>query len=105
MLALVVGRAAREDPVADDDRLERRRRPQLERIDGLDVVVAVDEHRRSARRVQPVGVDDRVTAGLGRLDVLEPDRRSRVDQPVGGAPAVGRVGRQRPTCSGSAGTR
>ena len=39
--------AAEHRPVADD-RLERRRLPQLERVDGLDVVVAVDEGRRRA---------------------------------------------------------
>ena len=49
-LALVVGRAPGEHPVADDDRLERRRVPELERVDGLDVVVAVDDDRRGVRR-------------------------------------------------------
>ena len=94
-LALVVGRAAGEHPVADDDRLERRRRPQLERVDRLDVVVAVDDDRRGVRGVEPVGVDDRMAAGLGDLDVLQAGRGQRVGQPVGGGTAVVGVGRER----------
>ena len=58
-LALVVGGAAGEDAPVLDARLERRPHPQVERIDRLDVVVAVDEDRRRTLGVQPVGVDDR----------------------------------------------
>ena len=45
-LALVVGRAARVDLAVADRRLERRRLPQVERIDRLHVVVAVEENGR-----------------------------------------------------------
>ena len=76
-LALVVGRAAGEHPVADDDRLERRRGPQVERVDRLDVVVAVDEDRRGAVGVEPVRVDDRVARPSRDLDVLEAGRGQR----------------------------
>ena len=53
-LALVVRGAARQHAAVLDDRLERRRRPEVERIDRLDVVVAVDDHRRGVRGMQPV---------------------------------------------------
>ena len=48
-LPLVVRRAARKDDAVLDPRLERRRLPQLQRIDRLHVVVAVDHHRAPAR--------------------------------------------------------
>ena len=47
-LALVVGRPARVDLAVADRGLERRRLPQVERIDRLHVVVAVEEDRRRA---------------------------------------------------------
>ncbi len=72
-LALVVGHAPTEDPVADDDGLERRRGPELERVDRLDVVMAVDDHRRRALGVEPVAVDHGRAAGLRHLDMLDPD--------------------------------
>ena len=58
-LALVVGRAARVDLAVADRRLERRRLPQVERIDRLHVVVAVEQDRRRALGAEPVAVDDR----------------------------------------------
>ena len=94
-LALVVGRATGEDPVADDDRLERRRGPQVERVDRLDVVVAVDEDGRGVGGVQPVRVDDRMPAGLDGFRVFEAGRGQGLDQPVGRGPAVVGVARQR----------
>ena len=71
-LALVVGRAAGEHPTADDDRLEGRRRPQVQRIDRLDVVMAVDQDRRRSGRVEPVRIDDRMAAGLVRSACSRP---------------------------------
>ena len=103
-LALVVGCAAGQHPVADDDRLERRRGPQLERVDRLDVVVAVDEDRRGAGGVEPVGVDDRVAAGLGDLDVLEAGRRPARRRATRRRAGSRRRARAAPRCSGSAGT-
>ena len=49
-LALVVGDAARVEAAVADLGLERRRVPELVRSRGLDVVVAVDEDGRCARR-------------------------------------------------------
>ena len=72
-LALVVGRAAGVDLAVADRRLERRRLPQVERIDRLHVVVAVEEDRRRARRAQPVAVDDRIARRLDQPHVLQSD--------------------------------
>ena len=71
-LALVVGRAARIDLAVAHGRFERRRRPQVDRVDRLHVVVAVEENRRLAGRVEPVAVDDRVSRRLDEADVLHP---------------------------------
>ena len=104
-LALVVGRAPRASiRPSTTTGSNGRRRPQVERIDGLDVVVAVDEDRRSAGSVEPVGVDDRMTARLVRLG------RARVPPPRARRRASRRHAdsRQRgpgaPRCSGCAGT-
>ena len=103
-LALVVGRPAGQDPVADDDRLERRGGPQVERVDRLDVVVAVDEDRRRARAR---GASPRRRPG-GR-----PSRRprhARGPPPRAGRPATRRPDGNRrdaaaaPRCSGCAGS-
>ena len=75
-LALVVGRAARVDLAVADGRLERRRLPEVERIDRLHVVVAVEEDRRRARRAEPVAVDDRIARRLDQPDVLQADARA-----------------------------
>ena len=58
-LALVVGGAARVDLAVADGRLERRAGPEVHGIDRLHVVVAVEQDRRLAGRVEPVAVDDR----------------------------------------------
>ena len=94
-LALVVGSAAGEDPIADHDRLERWRCPQVERVDRLDVVVAVDKDGRGVGSVQPVGVDDRGTTGLDRFCVLEAGCGQGVAKPVGRGPTVVQVLAQR----------
>ncbi len=59
-LALVVGRAAGVDLAVAHGGLERRRRPQVERIDWLHVVVPVEENRRRAFSAEPFAVDNRV---------------------------------------------
>ena len=64
-LSLVVGRSARVDLAVADRRLKGRRLPQLDRVDRLHVVVAVEEDRRRAFGAQPVAIDDGVA---GRVD-------------------------------------
>ena len=70
-LALVVGDAARDEPLAGDGQLERRRVPQLERRRRLHVEVAVDEHGRRvgglARRADLADHERRRRAGLDEL--------------------------------------
>src|SRR5262249_60940949 len=68
-LALVVGRAAREQLAVAQRRLERRRVPPLDRVDRLDVVVVVEEDREAgpARLVAVDGGSTTVAAKLPRL--------------------------------------
>ena len=94
-LPLVVGRAARVDFAVADGRLEGRGFPQLDRVDRLHVVVAVEEDGRRARRAQPVAVDDREAGRVDQLDVLQPDAAHLLRRPVRAALHVGRVLRQR----------
>ena len=70
-LALVVGRAAAEQQPILPDRLERRRRPEIQRVDRLHVVMAVEQDGWLAGRFEPVGVDDRVPGCLDHLGILE----------------------------------
>ena len=94
-LALVVGRAARVDLAVADGRLERRRLPQVERIDRLHVVVAVEQDRRRALRAEPVAVHDRIARRLDEPDVLHADAAHLVRAPLGATLDVGRVLGQR----------
>ena len=48
--------------------------PYIQRIGRLHVVVAVEQHGRFARRMQPVGVDQRMIGGGNHFDVLQPAR-------------------------------
>ena len=66
--ALVVGRAAAVDALADDGRLEWRRLPEGERVRRLHVVVAVDHHVGPARVPAAACEHDRVNVRLHDLD-------------------------------------
>ena len=90
-LALVVDRAAPVDLAVAHRRFERRRRPELERIGRLHVVMAVDQDRRRARRAEPRAVRDRMAAGFEHLGSVSPAARMRADRVLGGAPHVGGV--------------
>ncbi len=94
-LALVVGRAARVNLAVAHGCLKRRRRPEIQRIDRLHVVMAVEENRRLARRIEPVAVDDGIARGVDQADVLHPGRGQRVGGPLRRAPHVALVLRQR----------
>src|SRR5690606_23849096 len=96
-LSLVVGGAAGDDPVALRARLARRLErwmaPLVERVGPLNVVVAVEAHRRRLRAgTGPLRVDQRV-AGGGDLAGLEAGLAHALDQPVGAAGNIGGVGR------------
>ncbi len=94
-LALVIGRAACVDLSVADSRLEWRRFPELERIDGLHVVVAVEEDGRRTLGAEPVAIDDRVAGRFDEPDVVETDAAHLVCRPFGAAPDVAGVLRQR----------
>ena len=90
-LALVVGDAAPDEPAVAHERLERRVLPQVERVDGLHVVVAVDDHRRRTGRLVDPAVDDRMQVGRDHLDLGRPDAAEAIGDPLGGRDHVGRV--------------
>ena len=88
-LALVVRGATSEHPVADDDRFERRRGPQVERVDRLHVVVPVDEDGWRVRScVEPVRVDNRVCGRVGEGHVLGAGAFERSGKPCCRCPTV-----------------
>ena len=92
---LVVRRAAGVDAVVLDGGFEGWGVPELDRVGGLDVVMAVDEQGGGAFGVEPVGVDGWVAAAIEELDVLEADFGQAGLEDVGGggdAFCVGRVG-------------
>src|SRR5581483_1795232 len=59
-------------------RLKRRRLPQLQRIRRLHIVVPVTQHRRLARRMHPVGINQRMFRRRNDLDILQPRRLQAV---------------------------
>ena len=87
-LALVVGGPARVDLAVAHGRLERRGVPELQRIDRLHVVVAVEEDGRRAFGAEPVAVDDGIAGRLDQPHVLHPDPPHLVGGPLGAAPDV-----------------
>ncbi len=93
-LALVVGGAAPDEALLavgalDQRRLEGRRGPQVQRIDRLHVVMAVEHHPLLRAEVAARG-DDGVARRLVELR-LEAQRSEVVGQPLAGAPALGGV--------------
>ncbi len=98
-LALVVGRAAGADHRAGlglfQLRFEGGAVPQLQRVDRLDVIMAVEQQVR--RAFAPMGDHHRMAGGRA-FGGVEPDCLEVVHQPVGGGVAialVGGVGRDR----------
>ena len=69
-LSFVVGGAARVEIVSAHGGLEGRRRPFVERVGRLHVVMAVEQQRRLAGSFQPLGIHQRV-ALLGALNQLD----------------------------------
>ncbi len=69
-LALVVYRTARVDVVVTLSWFEGRRNPLIQRIRRLHVIVRVAKHRRLARSMQPVGINQRVALSWDHLDVF-----------------------------------
>ncbi len=82
-LTFVVGRPAREYFAVANRRFEWRRFPELERIDGLHVVVAIKQNGRRAGGTEPVAVHNRVARRIDQPDVLETDAPHLVGAPLG----------------------
>jgi len=94
VLALVVAGAPAEEQAALDARLEGGELPQVQRLGGLDIVVAIDEKVRPAARwaARCLGEDDRMP-GRRKEAGLQADLATVVGEPLGAAPHVGAVGR------------
>ncbi len=93
-LALVVDRAARVELAVAHRGFERRRRPELQRIDRLHVVVAVEEDGGRASGAEPFGVDHRMPGRLDETGAVHADAGEFGGRPLGAAPHVGGVFRQ-----------
>jgi hypothetical protein len=87
-LSLVVGGSAGEDAPVTDRRFKGGSRPQLDRVHGLHVVMPIEEHRRRLRRVEPLGVDDRVPIGVDQLRAHEADPGELLAAVLGTAPNI-----------------
>ena len=90
-LTLVVGRSARVNLAVADGGLKGRRLPQLDRIDRLHVVVAVEKHRRCAFGAKPVAIDDGIARRLDQADVGQANAAHFVGGPLRTAPHIARV--------------
>jgi hypothetical protein len=89
-LSLVVGAAAAHQLLATQLRVERRRVPQLLGVDGLDVVVTVDDDGRSVRLLgRPLGEHRGSPGRRPDLDGGKTRPPEGVGQPVGGPLHVG----------------
>ena len=84
-LAFVVGGAAAEEIAAANGGLEGRRGPQIERLGGLNVVMAVEKDGGLAGRVQRFRVDQRMQLGRNDFDVGESGAAEPFGNPLGGA--------------------
>ena len=94
-LALVVGGAAAVEAPLAHGGVERRRLPLLERIGRLDVIVPVDEQRGLPRHPRALRPHDGMSFSLDEVHHGAAQAAELVHQPHGGAPAVGRMGRER----------
>ena len=87
-LALVVDRAAGVEVAVALCGLEGRREPFVERIGGLHIVVAVDEHGGLTGSMKPVGVNQRMAFGFNQARVLHADALELGEQRLGGLAAI-----------------
>jgi hypothetical protein len=86
-LSLVVPGTTRVDALVLVSRLEGRSNPLVERIGGLDVVMAVDENgRRVGSSSGPLARHDRVVRRLVHRRSLDAEPRQLVHDPLRGAP-------------------
>ncbi len=79
-LSFVVDGAAPVEEAITRFGLEGRRLPRIERVDGLHVVMAVDEERGFAGRVEPFGVDGGVAARRQHHRAIRPRLPERMHE-------------------------
>ena len=84
-LALVIGRAAAEQISAANGGFEGRRSPQIQRLGRLHIVVAVEQDRRLAGRVQRFAVHQRMHFRRDNFDIVEACGAQSVGHPFRGA--------------------
>src|SRR5580704_1894155 len=84
-LALVVGGAAAEEISIAHGRFERGRSPKIERLGGLDVVVAVKKDGGFAGSFEGFGIDERMKICRNDFDFLEAATAKIISHPAGGA--------------------
>src|SRR5436853_152123 len=87
-LPLVVGGAARVEAPVAERRLERRRRPFVQRVGRLDVVVTVEEQRRGTGHFRPPAPDDGMRIAAEESDVVAAEPAQLFRDPLRRAPAV-----------------
>ena len=90
-LPLVVDRAPGIEIAVALGGLERGRKPLVERVGRLDVVMAIGQAGGLAGGVQPVPIDQRMTGGLDHPDMLQANALQFPGQALGGQADVARV--------------
>ena len=94
-LSLVIRRAARKQLAVPHRRIERWRRPLVERLGRLDVIVPVDQERRRTGHVRTHAPDHRVRAAGEELHLARAEPAQLVRDPLRRGPTVGVVRRAR----------
>jgi hypothetical protein len=84
-LALVVGRAATIDVAVADGGLKGGRSPKVQRLGGLDIIVAIKKDGRFAGSFEGFGINERVEIGGDNLDGFEARGTKAIGNPVGAA--------------------
>jgi hypothetical protein len=80
-------------PATALSRLEERRKPVVQWIERLNVVVSIEQRGGFAGSVKPVRVDERVAHGFDQADVFHAHTLEFGRQRLGGAANIGFVGR------------
>jgi hypothetical protein len=88
-LAFVVSRAATVDVAVANSGLKSGRSPKVQRLGGLNVVVAIKKDRGFAGGFEGFGIDERVKIGGNNFDGFEARGAKAVGNPVTGTVNIG----------------
>ena len=88
-LTFIVGRAASIEIVPADCCLKRRGRPKIQGVNGLDVVMTIEQHGRLTGSSHPFAVDNRMAFRFEDLNVLHSDGAHMIRDPLRTSPHVG----------------